>query len=53
MKNNSKLIETFNVVQNKSENVYLIDPIILFSIIIIVCLLIYIIGFRLSNIINK
>ncbi len=49
MNNNSKIVSTFNVIQNKSEDLCLIDPMILMSLIITICLMLYIIGFKLSK----
>ena len=43
MNNNSKIVSEFNIKQIKSNNIYLIDPMILFSIIIIICITFYII----------
>lgn len=53
MDNNSKIVSTFNVIQNKSKELCLIDPMILLSLIITICLMLYIIGFKLSKEDNK
>ena len=49
MSENSKIISTFDVFQAKSNELCLIDPMILFCIIITICLTLYVIGFRLSK----
>ncbi len=43
MESNSKLISTFNIVQDKSENLYVFDPMMLTSLIILICLSLYLI----------
>jgi len=53
MDSNSKIVSTYNVVQNESEDLCLIDPMILLSIIVSICLILYIIGFKLSKEDNK
>lgn len=53
MNKNSKIISSYNIFQIKSSELCLIDPIILLSIIICICLFLYIIGFKLSKSDNK
>ena len=43
MNNNSKIVSEFNIKQIKSNNVYLIDSMNLFSIIITICITFYMI----------
>lgn len=40
--NDNNIISTFNLVQNESEKLNIIDPMFLLSIIIVVCLIIYV-----------
>lgn len=49
MNGNSKIVSTFDVIQAKSNELCLIDPMILLSIIVVICLALYLIGFRLSR----
>lgn len=49
MSNNSKIISTFNIKQAKSNELCLIDPMILFSIIITICLILYVMEYKLSK----
>jgi hypothetical protein len=49
MSENSKIISTFDITQSKSNQLCLIDPMILLCIVILVCLTLYIIGFKLSK----
>jgi len=45
---NSKFISSFNIFQSPSSELCLIDPMMLLCIIVIICLLLYLIGFKLS-----
>lgn len=49
MNSNSKIISSYNVFQTKSNELCLIDPMILMCLIICICLFLYIIGFRLAK----
>jgi len=46
---NNKLVSSFNVFQTKSSELCLIDPMMLFYIIIVICLLLYVIGYKLNK----
>lgn len=46
---NSKIISEFNIIQTVSKEAYSIDPMILISIIIFLCLFLYIVGYKLSK----
>jgi hypothetical protein len=46
---NLKIISSFDIFQNNSKELCLIDPMILLFIIIAICLFLYIIGFKLSK----
>lgn len=48
-KNKSNLISTFDVEQTQTEQVCLIDPMILTCIIILICLTLYIFEYKLSK----
>lgn len=48
MKNNN-IVSSFDIFSSESGELCLIDPMILCSIIIIICLFLYIVGFRLSK----
>jgi hypothetical protein len=47
--NNNNIISSFDIFSTQSNELCLIDPMIFCLIITIICLLLYIIGFRLSN----
>ena len=49
-KDKSKIISTFELFQANSTDLCLIDPMILLAIIIVICLILYLIGYRLSKI---
>ncbi len=53
MNKNSKIVSSYNVVQSKSNELCLIDPMILLCLIICICLFLYIIGYKLSKTDNK
>jgi hypothetical protein len=46
---NSKIINTFDIKLAESKELCLIDPMILFCIIITICLTLYVIGYKLSK----
>jgi hypothetical protein len=46
---NNKLVSSFNIFQTKSSKLCLIDPMILFYIIVAICLLLYVIGYKLNK----
>ncbi len=46
--NNNNIVSTFDIFSTQSKELCLIDPMILCLIITIICLSLYIIGFRLS-----
>lgn len=48
MKNNN-IISSFDIFSSKSEDLCLIDPMILSMIIILICLFLYIIGYKLPK----
>ncbi len=43
---NSIILSSYDIFQNNSKELYLIDPIMLSFIIIVICLFLYIIGFK-------
>lgn len=45
----SKIINSYNIFQIKSNELCLIDPMILLCLIICICLFLYIIGYKLSK----
>ena len=45
----NNIVSSFDIFSSESKNLCLIDPMILGAIIIIICLFLYIIGFRLSK----
>ena len=45
----TNIINTYNIVQNESPELCLIDPVILLGIIGLICVLLYIINFKLSS----
>lgn len=47
--NNFKIVSSFDIFFGNSKELCLIDPMILFSLIIAICLFLYIIGFKLSK----
>jgi len=49
MNNNNNIISSFDIFSFESKELCLIDPMILCLIVIIVCLFLYIIGFKLSD----
>jgi|688.fasta_scaffold1948063_2 hypothetical protein len=49
MNNNNEIISSFDIFPTESKKLCLIDPMILGLIIIAICLLLYIIGFKLSE----
>ena len=49
MSKNSKIISSYSITQSKSNNLCLIDPMILTCIIVVICLTLYIVGFKLSK----
>ena len=49
MDTNSKIINSYSITQSKSSDLCLIDPMILMSIIIVICLTLYVIGYKLSK----
>ena len=53
MNTNSKIISDFNIIQSKSDDLCLIDPVILICLIICICLFLYIIGYKLSKLDNE
>ena len=53
MNKNSNIVSSYNVYQSKSNELCLIDPMILLCLIICICLFLYIIGYKLSKTDNK
>ena len=53
MNKDTKIISTYNIYQEKSPELCLIDPMILFCLILCICLFLYIIGYKLSKSDNK
>jgi hypothetical protein len=49
MNNNNNIISSFDIFSTQSKELCLIDPMILCLIVIIICLFLYIIGFKLSK----